>query len=293
MSREKFTFPQPGFTVAHTEVAGYPQERWDQGNFLAVRRLRCLWTDRMQLLTELNTEKGRYYPYPTGPWWKDSDDNIIVGAVAVAADIFPTHRERDRILADTELGQVTGHQVTIDDLLTVAVGTYEFVDIIVRYSNNGPVWRGNKTTIRETIEPMAINESVPDRDLRWGSGTGPPVQQSIPFIFYGMEYVATVNLLLEPPAHTLDYVGRCNSNAVGTESMGLVFPAETLLFKPPTITRSATWSGQARWQSTYRFSYHPAGWNTFWRPSTQTYESIYVKNSNTRYVQYPPTTFTF
>jgi hypothetical protein len=60
--------------------------------------------------------------------------------------------------------------------------------------------------------------------------------------------------------------------------LGITFPAQTLLFNPPTINRKITTAGAQAWTVACRFSYRASGWNKSWRAATQQWEQVYYRN---------------
>jgi hypothetical protein len=84
--------------------------------------------------------------------------------------------------------------------------------------------------------------------------------------------------------------GCVNSNAMTAKLCGLSFPAETLLYQPPSMQRVISTNGRNAqtdgWQISYRLSYRASGWNKFWRKTTGAFSRIYTKEGDI-YYNYP------
>ncbi len=84
----------------------------------------------------------------------------------------------------------------------------------------------------------------------------------------------------------------------------LTFPAETLLFQPPTIQRTINAIGELTWTVRYRFTFKPnkdkggtpRGWNWYFRAKDGAgeegdFEAMYNVGGN-QYKQFPTDDFT-
>jgi hypothetical protein len=64
-------------------------------------------------------------------------------------------------------------------------------------------------------------------------------------------------------------------------TLGLTFPAETVLFPGPSACRTIQLGTKNDWRLTYRYSIRGVGWNKKWRNSTQQFDYVYYEGSNT------------
>jgi len=262
------------FSVDFGEMHGYPKSRWVRGEFRATRRLICDWGDRVTLLNELNTNLGSRYPYREGPIYEVAPLWYSMAfAYAVEIDPFPAKETEDGTLS-TETGQSTAQ--------------YDQAVLTVHYSSSGPNWSTNRGTfITERLEPYTKHGMAAKTHLKWTDDK--PLERDLPWSWHSWEYVLTFHRLTGPPSGSLALIGTTNNNVVG--SLIGNFAIGTLLYKPPTILRTAEWGGIEKWQATYRFPIHPYGWNKHWRPNTADFENVYKTSDGLQYLQYPLAAF--
>ncbi|MHC4611071.1 MAG: hypothetical protein ACYS7M_12070 [Planctomycetota bacterium] len=262
------------FRVDFQEMHGFPRSKWNRGDFKAVRKLKVAWDDRVTLMEDLNTEEGRYYPYPDGPWYMD-EGNVIPLAYAKVCSCDPLKAQQR---SDDDLAAFT----------LQPVAEYDFAILTVEYTNEIEYWGSGGARIEETLRPLTTYATVPKTGLRWTSTTGTALEQGIDRIFFGSEYVLDIQNLLSPPVST-GLEGTVNNAVVTSYTLNRSFAAQTLLYRPPTIRRSAAWAQLERWHVRYSLAYNPWGWNTWWNPTNGAFESVYT--SEGQYVQYPLASF--
>jgi hypothetical protein len=85
--------------------------------------------------------------------------------------------------------------------------------------------------------------------------------------------------------------GYINSESYTSGTLGLTFPAGTLLYIPPTIDRSIQADGSMTMTVTCRFNYKEVGWNWYWRADKQIYSQMWSINGAAIYNSYPETDF--
>lgn len=84
----------------------------------------------------------------------------------------------------------------------------------------------------------------------------------------------------------LSFIGKVNdSNITLSAFPQTTFPAETLLFNPPTFTNGLHLSSNRFWDVNMRFTYNPWTWNKFFRGDadgniSEKFQSIYDKNGS-------------
>ena len=257
-------------TITFAEMHGYPVSHWQLGEFTATRKLICDWSDRVQLLLDIGGSwEGLSYPYPDGP--VDGAARSTAFAYSVTTAALPAEEREDTALSATK---------------QQSLAEYDKAVLTVLYSNRGMQYdSGSGNYYTEKFAPVALHESIDNTKLHWVNGSGPMVKPAMGKIFYGWEYTLILHWQTGFPINVGTLIGSTNQNALVTYS-GPSYAAETLLYTPPTVEHSATMGSLDKWVVTYRYTYHPWGWNKFWRVETEAFESIF-RADGTRYIQYP------
>ncbi len=263
--------------VTFEEIGSSPQETLTRESFSAVRRLKVAWADRHTLKTEL---LGDDYPLISG-----------TNAICTSASSVP-------ILAQNK---GTGSVSSFDYAIVTA--SYEVETIELNYV-------GERTSI--SIEPKAEFLTIGARNLRWTNNAGSQVrdEESPGLLMVGFDYIIEKqNIQTLDRAVVQGLIGHVNKAAVKPTARGLenwAFPAETLLFNPPSIQRITDALSVPRWNVTYRLTYKPnidttvtpnveRGWNYFWRADAATgiakFDAMFIA-SGAQYKPYPPGDFT-
>lgn len=245
--------------VTKSELPGSPKEAWTRTGFQATRQFECAWAERENLKKEL-----------LGSVYAPLDDTgsicTKVGSVPFQAEIS----EAPAGVAAYEKALVTG-EWTVQQGETVG-----------------------ENQVSESIEPNAEFLTVSHRGLTWGDGGDPLAKEEAPGrLYYGLDYVRTRFGITPVPATVLTFIGHVNKEAGGISPLtvglsGWTFAQETLLFMPPTIVRVVDKDGNLLWDITYRFSYKPNGWNTYWRKKTEAWEKIWNTATDGNFEGYPP-----
>jgi len=253
--------------VVYGEMAGYPQESWEAGQFRAVRKLLVDWDYRYFLQMEVARFPGQLYPYVPQ-----------FGARAVSCTIEP-------FAAQDQLSILYPTLATYDKaILTITYETPRLGERQPYPKDKSPVKHlDQEKSISEQLEPFVETLQFPYTDYRWGSGSGAAlVPEEAPlFPLYRCTYTMTRHAQKSVPAEAINLVGNINNASVtpvllNPESATLVFPTHTLMFNPPVISLSAAEDGTSRFDLTYRFSFRAETWRKFYRNSTKTYEAIYL-----------------
>lgn len=160
--------------------------------------------------------------------------------------------------------------------------TYDDYLVDVQYTTDP-----DKTLVSESIEPTAEFVRLDYRHFRWSSGA-PLTEGEAPGVlrrelklvrqYYNQMFVPNAVVLIP---------GSVNAAPYTSALLGLTFPAQTLLFAPEPVSRTVLTSGTAGFNYTLSFMYKPNGWNKYWRPQTQSWESITLPDG-TAYNSYPP-----
>ena len=257
-------------TVNFAELHGFPQSRWQLGVFTATRKLICPWSDRVQLLMDIGGSwDGLSYPYPEGP--VDGNGYSTAFAYSATSLPFPAEERQDEALSASQQQSLAEYDKAVITLL--------YSNRLMQYDH------GSDTFYTEKFAPVALHEAIDNRELHWVNGNGPLVKPAPGIIHYGWEYTLTLHWQTDFPPNVGSLIGSVNENPVFTYS-GPSYAAETLMYKPPTVEHSATVGALDKWEVTYRWTYHPWGWNEFWRVETNDFEPIFTANGN-RYIQYP------
>lgn len=145
----------------------------------------------------------------------------------------------------------------------------------------------DKTLFSESIEPTAEFVRLDYRFFRWSSGA-PLTEGEAPGILRReLKLVKKYYNKMFVPAETITKPGSVHNAPYTSPLLGLTFPAETLMYAPDPVDRTVLTSGTAGFNFTNSFHYKPNGWNKYWRPQTQSWESIYLADG-TEYKSYPP-----
>jgi hypothetical protein len=245
-------------TVAYSELPGSPTEQWTEEGFTATVKLMCAWGVRNTLATEIMTQRE---PYPRFPGTK---------AYPRVADIEPFPAKID------ESAVAWG--------LLGSLSSFESALVTISYDTSG----ADVDLIDEVLEPTAEFMTLDHKDFRWGSGTGDELKEGEApgKLIRGLDYRVTFHQAPYIPAAVLTLPGYCNEEALTSYTLGLTFPAQTLLFQPPTATRRITSQMVECWKLGYRFSYRATGWNKFWRQAADDWAEIWHAGG-TRYYNYP------
>lgn len=158
-------------------------------------------------------------------------------------------------------------------------------------SRSGQQTDNNGNIYSEELRPHAEALRLDHKDFMW-SNKDPVKEGESPIrIVRSFDLVRTIYDLRPPlPSLLLDGPGCVNASSYLSPTLGLNFPAETLLFGDPSMSRSLTQQGFTGIILTLTFSYRKDGWNKFWRAKTQSYESI-QKLDGLEYKNHPPIDF--
>lgn len=158
---------------------------------------------------------------------------------------------------------------------------YEEYFVDVSYSNT------IRTIVSEEIEPVAEFIRLDPRRFRWTSGAPLTEGEAPGYLYQTMNLIFKyVNQPAIPPAF-LSGIGKVHNAVWLSPTTGLSYAAETLMFCPAPISNTYTTGGSSGFNYTIKFAYRPNGWNKYWRPQTQAWESIYL-DDGTLYKSYPP-----
>ena len=241
-------------TVANVEeLDDSPQESWEKsGRFNATRKLKVPWADRNTLARQL---LGNRVTLPQS--YPDR-------STALARSVEIDH------LAEKIVNAGSGSAATIN--------TYEHAVLTVRYADPEPGSAEDPQTLAtESLEPSAEFITLPADNLHWGSATGPLLKdaEAPGRIIAMVDWVYKRNRVPFVNSAMFALQSHCNQAEVTSLTLGVTFPAETLLYSTISLEREIYADGADAWSVTFRFTYREPGWNVFWRADLNAWVSIY------------------
>lgn len=236
-----------------------PTEELPHEGFTATRILVCDWEDRLTLAKEL---RG---------YTEHSGDTIIN---------HESHRypHNEQLIAMSV--SIAGMGV-VSSPASLMVAEWTKGVLTVQYAV--PEWSGSEdnegptTLVSESIEPAAEFLTVSGKKLYWDASQADLIgeDEEIPYLIRMAEWVFTMHRMPYVPSGSWTLIGHCNSSGVASKSLNFTFPAETLQFKAPRLSREITTDGYGAWQIEYRMTYNPQGWNKRFNPKTAAWATVY------------------
>jgi len=277
----------------YEELKGSPVERGGLDNFSATMTVLVNWDDRHSFMREW---AGWMRVYPHSSIFSTAIRCISARSVPFGGELGTG------IEIPTALGSLTKYEK--------AKITLEFGNPNANSIDTAGGSPGSQITIpqilnqfTEDFEPFSEFQTLPHELFQWQDGTLLKPNESPGKQTVGFNYVVTRhNLFGESVANLMTFVDHVNvGQLIGLTPLleGFVFAPETLLFGTPTIrSRGTSIFGIKAIDFTMRFSYRPAGWNTFWRGDKVVvggvggYDTIHLKGaSNPQYRNFPTKSF--
>lgn len=255
---------EPAITVDYEEFEGSPSnEQSGPQGFTATRILRCAWDDRLALMDEL---QGTF-----------SDG--VGGYTNELPHLYP-HRDSVRCVG---VSNIVGHdddnpQAFGGDL---KVAAYSYALLTVNYAEAGDPAGGGGGSVEltdESISPFSEFLTIPPKGLKWGSTSGDALtdDETIGKLFKGFNWDLTRLNVASVGSEYATLIGCVNDAEITSTRLGFTFPAETLLFQPPLLTRKVNADGvSSKWTIKTSLAFKPQGWNVFWRASANAYVAIF------------------
>ena len=132
--------------------------------------------------------------------------------------------------------------------------------------------------VSETLSPTNSFQTLNPLDFAWMDVAGDPVLKpgEEPGVYqYNLTLERTHYNVSTIPDTVLTLPGCVNDTAYTSNLLGLTFLAETLLFGPPTMSRTIFSDGTSgSWTLNLRFEYKEEGWNKFWQGLEQGWSRI-------------------
>lgn len=161
-------------------------------------------------------------------------------------------------------------------------------------------------TVTESFSPSAEFLTLDCENFKWASDDTELVPEEAPGrLITTLDYTQTWKNLSTIGTTMFNLIGHVNNAAINFHSMNALlsnisYPAQTLLFHPPTIEKSYDpISKSFKFGVTYRFTYRPnwdgdtaRGWNYFWRAATGTFDSFQRIDTSEDMLIYPVANFT-
>lgn len=247
--------PAEPTVIAYSETDSYDESTWS-GSV----ELECPWEDRYLV-------SGNILDY--GILWPYNPDALmpVVGASIKAA---PNSRTS----------------------LVDGVQCYEKARIVLKFSRNGPEIFEQGGTEDDGGPPIRYTEEIdvsgemlrlPPDNFYWeGTGTEGPfvnvkTDEAPNMPLFGLDYIVKWTKVRSLPITLLTTLNHVNSATIVSNSLGLTFEPQTLLFNPPKISRSVTLiSSLDLYDLECRWSYRAQGWNRFYRAQTQAFEQMFI-----------------
>ncbi len=162
----------------------------------------------------------------------------------------------------------------------------EDVQVDVTYSHDV------KELISEEIRPSVEFQKLDHRMFKWSSGD-PLLEPEAPGRQnHGLDFVRTYFLVTAIPSAVLTLFGKCNADSVVATTLNLTFPAETLLYREPAISRTISTQGADYYTLQIPFAYQAETWNKFWRAKTKSWEKIQYVDGSGDYDNFEPVDYT-
>jgi hypothetical protein len=259
-------------SVPFCDLDEYPRKIWDHNGFKGFRRVKVAMADEPTFCTEILWGNNSGWPTAYGG----------VNAYAIKCSSKPMPGK----FSDAGNGY----------------GSFDSYEVLVEYSTNA-ININNSIIGWEKLYPFEHITPVQSPDKRFDSATGDPIMpHQLPHLVQcGDTYIRGYNNAPAVPAAVL-YYKRCVNNApVACFSLGVVFPAQTLMFNTYTANRIWKRTGPENFNLAYEFRFLPnvtksrqiLGWNSVWNPDADGGAGDFVTmwGSSSQYIPYPAVDF--
>ena len=158
---------------------------------------------------------------------------------------------------------------------------------------------GEKVLFTESLEPTIEYTSLDHKEFRWGDANGRVLNEheAPSRRRRGMNLIRSIFGMPAISSAALDLIGKTNDTAYVSATLGLEFPAETLLWIPPTSQRSVTLNSllssdvQRGWNFVFKWNFKKAGHNKEWNSAKSggaDYDVIWDTVTEQVFKQFPP-----
>jgi hypothetical protein len=233
-------------------VSGWPKEKTGLNSFSAELKLIGPWDDRFAQARRILGISGGILTSPT----KYMD---LKNVRAKEIGIEPLG---DRLTDDS----------TDDSPL------YEKAIITVNYNSDNDISTesgDSATLMEESLEPDVNFVSAPWRKLFWKTDGYPLTEAETPqFPVSRIRWNVVLYNLKTLPTGLLTDSTKCNATAIKSNTLGVTFPAETLLYLAGSPKRLFTTEGVSSWTCAMSFIWQPFSWNKFFRRGVATPQEL-------------------
>jgi hypothetical protein len=251
------------------ELEGSPIETWDTnrgGGVSATRRFLCAWNDRYEVLRAFLASGGAVY----------SHHPLASQVRALSGSVQPFTRAK---MVDSG---VAGR------------AAYNSAEVAIQYGVSKLDASGD--LFSESIEPVVEMETLDHTKFRWKTGDAAKAKllpnEAPARPRSSIDYVLTRYQMTSVPSYAFDYLNNVNAAPVVASAWGYTFPAGTLLFGEPDISRRVNLDLNAfGFDVSYRMTYNPNGWNRFFRPDIGDYDEMVNRETGEVYKPFPEANF--
>ena len=269
-----------GITVPYIEIAdgNFPRERWTSKGFEADRLFQVAWDDSVQFIADI------------------VGDVVDLGSLG---DFMVTQGQQyPRFTAARAMSAgLTGYG---KNLATVPLTwTHARISVgyaVPDYSLSQAGGDGEQVIVSESLDAAAEFITLPHNKLFWTYGGGSatdPINREVPIgrLLRMVNWNYTIHHVLRVTKNVIDLVGSVNSIDVTSPTLGLTFPAETLLYNGPRMSQEITVSGFRARTLEMSYTYRPAGWNKLPRFAGNGDFAIFYDEFGNQVKPYPPADF--
>lgn len=239
-------------TVDYTEIKKSPRETVRTYANTATRIFEVAWDDRFTFAKQM-----------TGYTTQDILSNITI------VYIYESHKYPSSSIKNLYAKEATivgiGQMVGDPAFTTQNVSRYVKAEVTVSYETpEYPQGTAVDTVyVSESLEPATEFLTMKTDGLGYSDGTLLDEGEAPGKLIRMIDWVYTIHELNYIPAEILILPGYVNGVAIKSKSLGLTFPAGTLLFGNPSLERQHRADGATAWSVTFRFTYRASGWNYF------------------------------
>lgn len=248
------------------ELDGSPSEFHNGADFTATREIQCAWNLRYSLAAIF---ENTLYPYlPTSL-------AICTGIVIKPfGKLTFVETPREGQPADPYTGYNSYEKARLTLTYTIPQTTFGEIHTV----------EVNGIQVAEAVEPNAEFITLDPKDYKWSDDDTLEDAEAPGFLIRSFDWSYTQYDRPQLPVSILSLPGSCNAALLQSPSLGLTFPPETLMFRPPSIIRKDV----EKFDVTFKFGYRPNTWNKVWRAKTQQWEAMYRKDTGVVVKNYPP-----
>lgn len=227
--------------------------------------LRCPWSQRYDVATDV---LNRLYPGGGGR---------LAGRVRI------------RSVDKGGVASVVDGEIAYDEALVTI--EYDTGDAGSLEQATDPV-SGQTVLYRESIEWVIEYAKLDHTNFTWTNASGRRLTEAeAPYrATRGLALKRTIYGLPALPASLLTLPDHVNAAAYTSATLGLAFPAGTLLFGKPGTERTVSVGGDNRWTLSLTMPYKEKGWNKFWRvdkAGDDKYDTIWDATNGAAYNNFP------